>query len=80
MREKVLKVLENACPEVDFVGSSHLVMDGMIDSISLVDIVSMLSAELGIDIPYGEISPNNFDSLESIVSLAERMQQKKEDR
>ncbi len=80
MREKVLKVLEKACPEIDFAESVHMVMDGTIDSISLVNIISMLSAELGIDIPYGEISPNNFDSLESIVSLTERMQQKKEDK
>lgn len=72
MREKVLEVLQKSCPEVDFMKRGLLVTDGILDSISLVEIISALNAELGIALPYEEIVPENFDSLDALVSLAEK--------
>lgn len=72
MKEKVLEVLRSSCPDIDFTKSSQLVTDGILDSISLVEIISGLSAELGIDLPYEEIVPENFNSIDSIVELAEK--------
>lgn len=43
MREDVLKVLKGEYPEIDFEGSTELVDDGILDSMTIVGIISALS-------------------------------------
>lgn len=74
MRDEVKKVLENAFPDIDFEGSDELVDGGILDSITIVGIVSELSMEFGIEIPYEEIIPENFNSLDGLASLVEKYQ------
>ena len=45
---------------------------GLIDSVTLVEIATELMDELNIDIPYEEITPENFNSVDAITSLVER--------
>ena len=72
MRDKVKEVLEENFPEIDFESSDELVDDGTIDSLSIVGMISALSAEFDVEIPYEEIIPENFNSLDAIAELIER--------
>ena len=72
MKEKVLALLEGVLPQIDFTGDA-LVDSGTLDSLSLVTAIGELSVEYGVTVPYEEITPENFNSLDAIVGLVERL-------
>ena len=73
MKQEVLNLLQEVLPEIDFTSSVKLVDDGILDSLSIVTIVSELSMEYDIDIPYEDIAPENFNSVDSIAALVEKL-------
>lgn len=73
MRDKILKVLEQECPEVDFTASNSLVDDGILDSLALTSIIAALTMEFGITIPYEEIVEENFNSLDGLTKMVEKL-------
>ncbi len=73
MKEQLLALLNENFPEIDFTESNALVDDGILESIVLVEIISTISLELGILIPYEEIVPQNFNSLDAMAALLERV-------
>lgn len=73
MREKVLEVLQRECPEIDFLSSDALVDDGILDSLSLTGIIAALTMEFGIAIPYEEIVEENFNSVDALTVMVERL-------
>ncbi len=72
MRERVKEILEENFPDIDFESSDELVDDGIIDSLSIVGMISALSDEFDVSLPYEEIVPENFNSLDSIAELIEK--------
>ena len=72
MREKVLEILLDVVPDVDFENEIDLVAEKIIDSFAVVAMVNELNDELDIDIPSREILPENFYSLDTIVALVEK--------
>lgn len=74
MVEKVLKVLENEFPEIDFMASDALVDDGILDSLTITGMIAALSMEFGIVIPYEEIIEENFNSVAGLAAMVERLQ------
>lgn len=74
MREKVLQVIQVECPDVDFLSSNTLVDDGTLDSLALTSIIAALSMEFNIAIPYEEIVEANFNSIDALTALVERLQ------
>ena len=73
MRKQVLEVLSMAAPSVDFESSNALSDDGIIDSLTVVNIIAELSIEFGISVPFEEISPENFNSVDSITAMVQRL-------
>ncbi len=72
MKEKVMAILAEVTPDVDFSAEKNLIEDAVIDSFDIVTIVNELNDSLDIDIPAREILPENFRSAETIVALVER--------
>ncbi len=72
MRDKVLEILLDVVPDVDFENETDLVASKTIDSFAVVAMVNELNDELDIDIPSREILPENFYSLDTIVALVEK--------
>lgn len=73
MEEKILSLLKDEFPEVDFTASTELVDDGILDSLTLTGIISTLSMEFGITIPYEEIIEENFNSIACMAKMVERL-------
>ena len=73
MRKQVLEILRAAAPSVDFESSVALADDGIIDSFTVVNIIAELSIEFDISVPFEEISNENFNSVDSITALVERL-------
>lgn len=72
MREKVKAVLEANYPDIDFECSTELIDDGVLDSMTLVGIISAFSMEFGILIPYEDIIPENFNSIDTMTEMVQR--------
>ena len=73
MSKELSPWLEQKFPEIDFTESNALVDDGILESIVLVEIISTISLEMGILIPYEEIVPQNFNSLDAMAAMLERL-------
>lgn len=73
MREKVLSVLKEEFPEIDFESSDALVDDGVLDSMTITEMIAALSLEFGIIIPYEEIIEENFNSVDGLAMMVERL-------
>ncbi len=74
MEEKVLALLSEEYPEIDFESSDALVDDGMLDSLTITGIIANLTMEFGIQIPYEEIIEENFNSIHGLAAMVERLQ------
>ncbi len=71
--EEFIGVLKRAMPNVDFENEKNLVDDGILDSLSVVAIISELAEEYDVDIPPEEIDPDNFNSAEAMKALVDRL-------
>ena len=60
MYNKVLALLQEEYPEIDFTSSDELVDEGILDSLTLTGIIAALSMEFDIEIPYDEIIEENL--------------------
>ena len=74
MEEKILTLLSNEYPEIDFSASDALVDDGILDSLTITGIIALLTMEFGITIPYEEIIEENFNSIKGLAGMVERLQ------
>ena len=74
MEEKILKLLSEEYPDVDFASSEELVDDGILDSLTIIGIIAALTMEFGITIPYEEIIEENFNSIAGLARMVERLQ------
>ena len=71
MKENVLEVLRAIRQDVDFESAKNLIDDGILDSFDIISIVSELNEAFDINITADELEPENFNTLDAIVSLVE---------
>ncbi|MBQ4310675.1 MAG: acyl carrier protein [Oscillospiraceae bacterium] len=76
MEEKVLKLLSEKLPEIDFTASDTLIDDGILDSLTITTVIAELSVGFGVLIPFEEISEDNFNSVSAIAALVEKYRKK----
>lgn len=72
--EELINILENIVPGVDFKIQKGLVDNDILDSLSIVSLISAIDTEFDVEIPVSEIIPENFDSAESIYELIKKIQ------
>lgn len=70
---KVLEILEDLRPDVDFKEEKALVSDGILDSIDIISLVQELDEEFDITIKPADLIPENFNSVEAISKLVEKL-------
>ena len=75
MRDKVLAILAEEFPGIDFEVSDELVSDGVMDSLTITGIIAALSMEFGITIPYEQIIEENFNSVDALAAMVKRLQE-----
>ena len=73
MKEKIIKILTDLRPEFDFTDESlNYIEEGMLDSFDVVSLVDALDTEFNIVIDGVDIVPENFSTLDSIISLLQK--------
>ena len=75
MEERLLKILSELRPEVDFTSETALVDDGILDSFDVVALVTEINDEFDVRIGIENLVPENFNSVDSIIELIERLQE-----
>lgn len=71
--DKLLSLLTELCPGVDFENETALVDDGLIESLDIVTIVTELMAEFDVEISVDDLVPENFNSAGAMWALIERL-------
>lgn len=71
--EKLLEILKEVRDDVDFEKEQHLIDDEILDSFDIVDIVSEISSEFGVNITVNELLPENFNSADAMWNLIETL-------
>ena len=75
MREKVIAILSEICPGVDFEHETALIDDGLVDSLDIVSIVTELMDTFELEITVDDLQPENFNSVDAIVRLIQAAQE-----
>jgi len=71
--EKLLEILNDLHPEVDFENNEELIDDGILDSLDIVTIVTEIDDKFDVTIPAEEIIPDNFNSAKALMALITRL-------
>ena len=71
--EKIIEILTELHPDVDFATAEDLIDDGVLDSLDIVSLVAEIDSEFGITTPAEEIVPENFNSARALYELITRL-------
>ena len=72
--EKILNILQGIRSDVDFKKEKKLIDDGILDSFDIIEIVSTFNDEFDIEIDVDELMPENFNTIEAMKQLIEKLQ------
>ena len=72
--EKLLEILKNIRPDVDFENETALIDDGYLDSFDVVSIISEIDDAFGVQMRINELDPENFNSAEAMWAMVQRLQ------
>lgn len=74
MREKIIEImLDCGICEKD-VHCKDYIVNGILDSLKMLDIISTLEEDFSIEIDGEDIIPEHFQNLDSIISIVEKYQ------
>lgn len=72
MNDKVLQILCEVRPEINFADSKNFTADGLLDSFDMIMLIAELELAFGVKIDGVEVVPENFASLSTISALVQR--------
>ncbi len=72
--DRILDVLEDVRPDVDFKNEKKLVDGGVLDSFDIIAIVNGLAEEFDVEIDIDDLLPENFNSVEAMWELIQKLQ------
>ena len=73
--EKLIEILEELNPDVDYENCEDLVDGRHLDSLTILSLISEIENEFDVEIPTVEIIPANFNSAKKIMALIEKLQE-----
>lgn len=73
--ERLLEILEDIQPDVDFENRTDLIDAHLLSSLSILSLIAELEDEFDITVPAVEIIPANFNSMKAMWDLIRRLQE-----
>ena len=73
MKEQIIEILEDIQPEADYETCQTLIDDHILTSLDVLSLVAELEDEFDVTIPTVEIIPSNFNSVDAIAAMVERL-------
>ena len=72
--EELMELLEGIRPDIDFEKEKALVTDRLLESFDIINLVSEINDEFDVKIKPADLVPENFDSVEAMWELIQRLQ------
>ena len=72
--EQLMEILEGIRPDIDFANEKSLVTDRLLESFDIINLVSEIDDEFDVKIKPADLIPENFDSVEAMWALIQRLQ------
>ena len=73
--EKLIVILEDIQPDVDYETCTDLIDGHHLDSLSIISLVAEIEDEFDVTIPTVDIVPENFNSAKAIYDMILRLQE-----
>ena len=73
-KERIFALLKEIKPTADLDGVNDIIDGGYLDSMELMGLISGLMEAFGIEIDLDSITPDNFNSVEAMVGMVEKLQ------
>lgn len=73
--EELMEILVDMDDSIDWKNEKKLIDDRIMDSFSVITLISELEDHFGIDIDAAEILPENFNSVEAMWEMVGRLQE-----
>ncbi|MEG1963659.1 MAG: phosphopantetheine-binding protein [Clostridia bacterium] len=71
--DKIIKILSEIDPSIDFANETHLISDKLITSLEIMQLVAELSDAFDVEITPLDILPENFESVSAIKKMIDRL-------
>lgn len=71
--DRLIEILSELKPDVNFTRDTRLVDDKIFDSLGMISLVAELSDEYDIEISPMDIVPENFETVETLYEMIERL-------
>lgn len=72
MKNNVLEILKGIRPDIDFSVEKELLTQEIWDSFDIISVIAELTEAFSIEIEMEDVTEENFNSVEGIISLIER--------
>lgn len=72
MKDQILEILSDIVDD-DVESCTTLIDDGVLSSLDIIQLIGALNDEFDISIPATEIIPANFNSVDAMVAMVERL-------
>ena len=69
--ERLLEILEEINPDIDFENCTTLIDDGLLDSFAILEIVAEINDAFDVEVSAPEIIPENFNSAQALWAMME---------
>ena len=73
MKETILEILSDIVDNDDLDTCETLIDDGVLSSLDIIQLIGALNDEFDISIPATEIIPQNFNSVDAMTAMVERL-------
>jgi acyl carrier protein len=73
IKEQVMNILNEIKPTKDLTTVTDIIEGGYLDSFELMSLIAQLGDDFGIEIDVDEIMPENFNSVDAIAAMVERL-------
>ena len=74
MREKLMAILEELRPDVDFENEKQLINDGILGSFDIVALVGEISDAFDVELHVEDLVPENFNSVDNMIELIKELE------
>jgi len=71
--EKILEILQDIRPDVDFEKEKKLIDDHILDSFDIISIVSEFNDAFDVEINVEDLEPENFNTIEAMKELIDKL-------
>lgn len=74
MKEKILQVLSEIRPDINFETAERLITDGVLDSFDIIQVVLELNETFDVEMSVNDLQPENLDNVSAMIELITRLQ------